>query len=61
MTGYDVPQTIKYTSLEELIEIFRWLRNRGEEESHPTVNAGLKVLNTAEIIVLSPINIYAHP
>jgi hypothetical protein len=36
MTGYDVPQTVKYTSLEELIEIFRWLRNRGEEESHPT-------------------------
>lgn len=25
------------------------------------VNAGLEVLNTAEIIVLSPINIYAHP
>jgi len=36
MTGYDVPQTIKYASLEELIEIFRWLRNRGEAESHPT-------------------------
>jgi hypothetical protein len=26
-----------------------------------SVNAGLEVLNTAEIIVLSPINIYAHP
>ena len=26
-----------------------------------TVNAGLKVLNTAKIIVLSPINIYAPP
>jgi hypothetical protein len=26
-----------------------------------TVNAGLKVLNTAEITVLSPINIYAYP
>jgi hypothetical protein len=25
------------------------------------VNAGLKVLNTAKIIVLSPINIYAPP
>lgn len=36
MPAHDVPQTVKDTSLAELIEIFRWLRNRGEEESHPT-------------------------
>jgi hypothetical protein len=32
-----------------------------EKRLDDIVNAGLEVLNTAEIIVLSPINIYAHP
>jgi hypothetical protein len=36
MTDHSISQTIKETSLNELVEIFRWLRNRGEDESHPT-------------------------
>ena len=36
MTSYEVSQTVKDASLVELIEIFRWLRCRGEDEKHPT-------------------------
>jgi hypothetical protein len=36
MADYDVPQTVKNISLVELIEIFRWARAQGEDESHPT-------------------------
>lgn len=36
MKDHDFPQTVKDASLAELVEIFRWLRNRGEDESHPT-------------------------
>ena len=36
MTGYDIPQTVKDASLKELVEIFRWLRARGEDERNPT-------------------------
>jgi len=35
MTGYDIPQTVKDASLKELVEIFRWLRARGEDERNP--------------------------
>ena len=36
-------------------------RTQEEQLAIAVVNAGLKVLNTAKIIVLSPINIYAPP
>lgn len=37
MPDYDVPQTIKEASLEEVKEIFRWVQAKGVEESGPRI------------------------
>ncbi len=35
MTDYSIPRTIISASLEELIEIFRWVHSREKDERHP--------------------------
>jgi hypothetical protein len=56
LNGASVIDFKEHSKKEDVSEFLITIRQK-----NPIVNAGLKVLNTAKIIVLSPINIYAPP